>query len=119
MSKVDGIAAFNRPAPLRKDTQAELKKALTDFESLFINEMLKTMRETVVKGGLFHGGSGEEIYSSLFDEELSKVMASGQGIGLKTMLMKEFTRAYTAQPVNDHPAETPPAIDRPLEAESA
>ncbi|MBI5491367.1 MAG: peptidoglycan DD-metalloendopeptidase family protein [Deltaproteobacteria bacterium] len=120
MSRIEGIAAFNRPAPLQKDTPAEIKKALTDFESLFINEMLKTMRETVVKSGLFHGGSGEEIYSSLFDEELSKVMASGEGIGLRTMLMKEFGRAYTAAPsMEDPPArsvEAPPSMNPPPEA---
>ncbi len=75
-----------------KETQADLRKAVADFEALFINQMLKTMRETVKKGDLFHGGSGEEIYTSLLDAELSKAMAQAGGIGLGDILLRDFTR---------------------------
>jgi len=63
-------ASIKADEALRKDNSAELKKALTEFESLFIGYMLKTMKESVAKGDLFHGGSGEEVYNSLFDAEL-------------------------------------------------
>lgn len=75
------------------ETQAELRKAVADFEALFINQMLKTMRETVDKGDLFNGGSGEEIYTSLLDAELSRVMARAGGIGLGDILLRDFTGA--------------------------
>ncbi len=75
-----------------RNTPAELKKAVTDFEALFLNQMLKVMRDTVVKSDLFHGGSGEEIYNSLFDTELSGQMAKGGGIGLGKILLGQFEK---------------------------
>ena len=73
-----------------KDSPREMKKALEDFEALFINQMLTVMRESVGKGDLFHGGSGEDIYTSLFDTELSKLMSKTGGMGLSNMLMDQF-----------------------------
>lgn len=89
-------ASIKADEALKKDNGAELKKALTEFESLFIGYMLKTMKESVAKGDLFHGGSGEEVYNSLFDTELARLMASGHGIGLKDMMMREMGGAEEA-----------------------
>ena len=44
--------------------------------------MLKTMRESVPKDGLLSGGKGEEIYTSMLDEALSKEMSERGGIGI-------------------------------------
>ncbi len=63
----------------------ELKKACKDFESVFTYQLLKSMRSTIEKCDLFHGGQGEEIYESLFDQELSKRMA-----GIGTNSLSEF-----------------------------
>ena len=52
-----------------------LRKACKDFESVFTHELLKSMRRTIEKCDLFHGGQGEEVYESLLDMELSKSMA--------------------------------------------
>lgn len=79
-------------APSAKETRAELKKAVTEFEALFLNQMLKVMRDTVAKSDLFHGGSGEDIYNSLFDTELSEQMAKGGGIGLGKVLLGQFEK---------------------------
>lgn len=78
----------------KRDNNEELKKALKDFESLFINQMMKTMREGVGKSELFHGGSGEDIYTSMLDEELAKTMSNAGGIGLEKMLLKQMTNEY-------------------------
>ncbi|MBI1911724.1 MAG: peptidoglycan DD-metalloendopeptidase family protein [Deltaproteobacteria bacterium] len=95
MNDIGSISAQGlTTAPNKKDTPAELKKALTEFEALFINQMLKTMRESVIKSDLFHGGSGEDIYTSLYDAELSKVMAQGGGIGLEKMMIKQLTGEF-------------------------
>ena len=53
----------------------KLKKACKDFESLLTYQLLRSMRKTIDKCDLMHGGQGEEIYQSLFDMEISKNMA--------------------------------------------
>jgi len=70
----------------------KLKKAVNEFEALFVNNMLKTMRSTITKSGLLDNGMREDIYTSLFDWEISKEMAAGGGLGLGRMLYKEFSR---------------------------
>lgn len=52
----------------------KLKKACKDFESLLTYQLLRSMRKTIDKCDLFHGGQGEEIYQSLFDMQISKSM---------------------------------------------
>jgi murein DD-endopeptidase MepM/ murein hydrolase activator NlpD len=62
----------------RAQQDQDLKKACKDFESIFTYQLLRSMRKTIEKSDLFHGGQGEEIYESLLDQELSKKLA-GQG----------------------------------------
>ncbi|MEN9835490.1 MAG: peptidoglycan hydrolase FlgJ, partial [Pseudomonadota bacterium] len=56
--------------------RATIKKAAEDFESLFLNIVLKSMRDTVQKSGLIDGGNAEDIYKSLLDDEYAKMMAA-------------------------------------------
>jgi murein DD-endopeptidase MepM/ murein hydrolase activator NlpD len=64
------------------DKDKALRRACKEFESVFAFELLKSMRRTIEKCDLFHGGQGEEIYESLMDQELSKKMA---GLGPKSL----------------------------------
>ena len=69
----------------------DLRKACKEFESLFTYELLKSMRKTVEKCDLFHGGEGEEIYESMLDQELSKKMG-GYGVNsLSEMLYEQLS----------------------------
>jgi len=48
------------------------------------------MRSTIPKNTLFGKGMGEDIYTSLFDWEISKEMASRGGLGLGSLLLDGF-----------------------------
>ena len=61
--------------PTIDERDKRLKKACRDFEALFTYQLIKSMKKSVEKCNLFHGGQGEEIYESLMDMELSKQMA--------------------------------------------
>ena len=55
--------------------QQELKKikeTAKDFESLFLDIVMKSMRQTVKKSGFIDGGNAENIYQSMLDSEYSK-----------------------------------------------
>jgi len=78
----------------------DIREVASEFESIFIYYMLKTMRESVIKAGLFGNSRGEEIYKSMLDEELSRIIAKGGGIGLKDIIVKEMEG--TANPTAPH-----------------
>jgi len=77
-----------KSAVSRKD--ASLQKACKDFESVFTHELLKSMRKTVEKCDLFHGGQGEEVYESLLDMELSKSLSDGGTNSIAAQLYEQL-----------------------------
>ncbi len=75
-----------------KDTK-ELKKACVEFESYFLQLMLKEMRNTVTsKDGALPKGQEEQMFQEMLDEENSKNIASGRGIGLADMMFRQMTK---------------------------
>lgn len=68
-----------------------LKRTCTEFESLFITYMLKSMRNTLVEDGLFGKTNEAKIVKSMFDEKLALGIARGGGINLGRMLFEELT----------------------------
>lgn len=55
-------------------TEGELKKAAKEFESMFMNIVLKEMRKTVPDSELLDGGKKVEFFESMLDDEYSKMM---------------------------------------------
>ena len=68
----------------------KLKSACTEFESIFITYMLKSMRNTLAEDGLFGKSNEAKIVKSMFDEKLAMATARGGGIGLGRILFEEL-----------------------------
>ena len=70
--------------------QAKLERACSDFESIFITYMLKSMRSAVTEDGLLENSNESNIIRSMFDENLALEMAKGKGMGLGKMLFESL-----------------------------
>ena len=70
--------------------QAKLKDACTDFEALFIKQMLDTMKATVKKGDLLNGGMAEDIFEDMLYDEYAQKMASSGDFGIAKMMYSEL-----------------------------
>ena len=71
----------------------KLRRVAQDFEGVFVGMLLKAMRSTVGKGGLFREGSDTKMFQEMFDEELGRSIArSGGGIGLSQMILRDQAR---------------------------
>lgn len=79
--------------PQQATETQRLKDACDSFEALFMQQMLKQMRATVPKDGLFSGGSAEQMYSEMLDVELSKEMATSGGLGISRLLFEHMMAA--------------------------
>ncbi|MBI5557536.1 MAG: rod-binding protein [Deltaproteobacteria bacterium] len=77
----------------------KLLDACKDFEAILLNKMFSTMRESIPEGGLFEKSFGEKIYQSMLDEEMTKEMAHGKGIGIGELLYRSLSRKI------NHPAD--------------
>lgn len=73
--------------------QKALKNACRDFESLFVNYMLKQMRQTVPQDGLFGAGQAAKMYTSMMDSEVAKEISRQRGLGLAPMMYQQMMAA--------------------------
>jgi flagellar protein FlgJ len=65
-----------------------LNGAAHEFESYFISNLLKVMRETVPKGALDNKGGA--YFYSFYDQEIGRLASEAGGIGLAKMI-HEYT----------------------------
>lgn len=72
------------------DPQAAMKEVAHQFESLFVTMMMKSMRDTLPKDGMF-GGSNMESYQQMFDQQLSLDLSRKGSIGLASVIQRQLT----------------------------
>lgn len=76
-----------------------LKKIAQQFESLFLHEMLKTMRkanESFEEGSLFNG-KDTQFFRDMYDQQLSLSLAQ-KGTGLAQVIYEQLSRQYVKDP---------------------
>ena len=79
----------------------ELRKVTREFEAIFINTMLKAMRNTVTRSNLFPAMAGKDVYTAMLDEHLAREIALSGGVGIGRILFKELSKYITeGEPVN-------------------
>jgi flagellar protein FlgJ len=74
------------------DDAAKLRKATSQLEGVFLEQLFKAMRETVPQDGALDGGSGESIFASLLDQHVADAAAAKQENGLGAALYRQLVR---------------------------
>lgn len=72
-------------------TEEAIEPVARQFEAVFLQMMLKSMRDTVPEGGLFDNQS-TKFYEDMMDSQLSVSLAEQGGIGLADMLTEQLSR---------------------------
>ncbi|GGC03759.1 flagellar rod assembly protein/muramidase FlgJ [Oxalicibacterium flavum] len=83
----------------KQNSPEALKAAAQQFEALFVNMMLKSMREATPKEGLFDSEQ-TKMYQSMLDQQLGQNMAS-RGIGLAEVLIRQLSVNQDAAALDD------------------
>jgi flagellar protein FlgJ len=79
-----------------------LEKVARQFESLFLQMMVKSMRDASLAEDDLMGGEGVELYRDMYDKQLATQMAGeGKGIGLADMLVRQLKGSQTQTPADD------------------
>ncbi len=75
----------------KQNSEKGLEKVARDFESVFLNKLLESMRKTIPKSGLLESFS-TDMFQSMLDEEMSKEMAKNKGMGMGEMIYNDLGR---------------------------
>ena len=102
-------------AQARSDQNAALDKAAEQFESMFLQMMLKSMRQAKLTDGLFDSQSMQK-YQEMYDQQLAVHLAEAGGAGLADVIKRQLAgvdkqvsrqgmdiSAYQKQPVYSFP----------------
>jgi len=79
-----------------KDPSQAIKQVSTQFEALFLQMVLKSMREATPKSGMLDSNE-QQTYTSMLDEQLAQKMASG-GTGLGAVIARQLSRNLPVHP---------------------
>jgi flagellar protein FlgJ len=95
------------------DSDKNIRKVAQEFESLFLNEMLKAMRSAneVFAEGNFMNSNESKTYQDMHDQQLSVTLSNNQnGIGLADVLVRQMSQIKDAGSRPNPFAQ----VDRPL-----
>jgi len=100
------ITDFTQFSSLRtgaeKNDPAVLREVAGQFEAIFIQSILKNMRDGELADPLLGGSDQHKMMQGMLDQQLSVEMASGRGIGLADMLVQQLGGAASSvQPTRE------------------
>jgi len=78
--------------PLTPAAERRLRDTAHQVESIFLTQMLKTMREASGKTSGPLTGTGQRVYQEMMDEHLGQTLAKGGGLGLADLLVRDVLR---------------------------
>ena len=97
---MDGIANLTKKFDLnlllnekvKTSADKELKEVAEEFESLFLNEMLKRAHAAKLAKSILSNDE-QETYMSLLNQERAKLIAKSQSFGIAEALVNQFSRS--------------------------
>jgi len=102
---VKGTGELQRAA--RQNSPEALKAAAKQFEALFMNMVMKSMRDATPQDGMFDSQQSR-MYTSMLDQQISQTLAS-RGVGLADVLIRQLSNNRAAQGVPAEDGAQPPA----------
>ena len=102
---MDGIANLTKKFDLnlllnekvKTSADKELKEVAEEFESLFLNEMLKRANAAKLAKSILSNDE-QETYMSLLNQERAKLIAKSQSFGIAEALVNQFSRSKNVSP---------------------
>lgn len=106
---VNGLTDLKRQ--VREKSPQGIKAAAQQFEALFLQMVLKSMRDAMPREGMFDSEQSR-MYESLLDQQLTQVLSTkGRGVGLAALIEKQLSQTkQDPQVLEDLPllAASPP-----------
>ena len=109
---IQGLASLRSQA--RQAPGAAISEVAGQFESLFVQMMLKSMRDATVDGGLFDS-TQLDTYQQMFDQQVSLELSQQGGIGLAEILVTQLGGGAQSETVIEEAGSAPPlvSLERP------
>jgi flagellar protein FlgJ len=92
-----GLAELRRSANSDSNDAETMRQVAGQFESLFVNMMLKSMRQASLGEGVFDS-SQSDMYRDMADQQLAMDLSSRGGLGLQDVILRQLGGESVAKP---------------------
>ena len=99
VEKLNSAHSCNRlkASHMKPSEQERLRNACRDFEAIFMNQMLDSMRDTLTGTPVFGNSLGKDIYESMYYRQLTSDIAhGGRSLGISELLYDKLESQVTA-----------------------
>lgn len=100
-----GLNQLRQQAGQGQNEQQTLRQVAGQFESLFVNMMLKSMRQASLAEGLFDSEQSK-MYQDMADQQLASDLSMRGGLGLQDVIMRQLGGARYANSAEAVPGQT-------------
>lgn len=106
---IDAQAVGGLRAKAAKDPAGTTREVARQFEKMFLDMVLKSMRDATPK---FDGLESDTVgtFRSMYDQQLTQTLTSGKGIGLADIIAKQISRMSNPESYNT-PVHKPQSFD--------
>ena len=108
-----GAAGGDTPAAGRSGAATRVRETAEEFEGVFLGLLMKAMRPSGGKGGLFAESADTQAYREFFDQEIGRSLARAGGIGLAQLVLRDQALREAAAPKGSAGALPEPAPATP------
>lgn len=84
-----GLNQLRYQAKQSQDDQQTMRQVAAQFESLFVNMMLKSMRQASLGEGIFDSDQSK-MYQDMADQQLASDLSSRGGLGLQDVILRQL-----------------------------
>jgi flagellar protein FlgJ len=70
--------------------EQRLREACQGFEAIFIHQMMKSMRNATMDGGLVKKSNAEKIFTDMLDQEYADMFSKNMSGGVADMLFQQL-----------------------------
>ncbi len=84
---LNGLAELRAAA--RENSPDALRETAKQFEGLFLQMMMKSMRQATPQAGLFNSDQ-TQFYQQMFDNQIALHLAKGRGLGLSDVIYRQL-----------------------------
>jgi flagellar protein FlgJ len=97
---MDGIDSINgiRELLTYKNKKAALEKASEDFAAIFINMMLKEMKDSLPGNSLVKESNGQKIFNDMLYQDYSSLLAKNGMRSITDSIYNSLKRGVTVEP---------------------
>ena len=94
------VTDFQQFTALRTEARgggdAALREAANQFEAIFLQTMLKSMRDASMGDPIFGNSNASETYQDLFDKQMAVEISGGPGLGFADLLVRQLGGSHRA-----------------------